>query len=113
MTRCDFDSARDKFLVSVPEPYAGTVPGEFTLAQNYPNPFNPTKQIMYGLPQQSRVRLTIYNVLGQEVATLVDEEQEAGSYQVRFDARGLASGIYFYRLQAGEFVETKNLLLVK
>ena len=65
------------------------------------------------LPQQSHVRLTIYNLLGQELVTLVNKEHEAGSYQAQFDGEGLASGVYLYRIQAGDFVETKKLLLLK
>ena len=100
-------------VVSVPEPSAGTVPAKFNLAQNYPNPFNPITQIKYGLPQQSHVRLTIYNALGQEVATLVNEVKEPGTYRTPWDASGMASGVYFYQMKAREFVATKKLLLLK
>ena len=84
-----------------------------TLDQNYPNPFNPTTTIRYALPQPSHVTLTVFNMLCQEVANLVDENQEAGYHEVRFDASGLASGVYFYRLRAGEFVQSRTLVLVK
>jgi photosystem II stability/assembly factor-like uncharacterized protein len=83
------------------------------LAQNYPNPFNPSTIIRYGLPGRSRVTLTVYSALGQRVAVLQDREQEAGYHEVRFDAPGLASGVYLYRLQAGDFTETKKLQLVR
>jgi hypothetical protein len=86
---------------------------EFSLAQNYPNPFNPSTTIRYGVPRKSRVLLTVYNTLGQHVATLVEGDQGAGYHEVRFDAAGLSSGVYFYRLQAGDFVSTKKLLLLK
>ena len=84
-----------------------------TLSQNYPNPFNPSTTIRYGLPSRSHVTLSIFNTLGQQVATLVEGEMEAGYHEVQFDASGLASGVYLYRLQAGDFVQTKRLLLLK
>ena len=89
------------------------VPASFSLGQNYPNPFNPTTTIRYGLPQGSHVTLTLFNTLGQQVAALVNENQDAGSYEVKFDGTNLGSGVYFYRLQAGSFVETKRLLLLR
>jgi hypothetical protein len=88
-------------------------PLEFCLYQNYPNPFNPTTMTSYDLPSASLVRLTVMNVLGEEVATLVNSAQDAGYHAVKFDASGLSSGVYFYRLQAGDFVATKKLVLLK
>jgi photosystem II stability/assembly factor-like uncharacterized protein len=85
----------------------------FALLQNYPNPFNPATTICYTLATASKVNLKVYDVLGREVASLVNETQSAGAYHVQFDAGHLASGLYFYRLQAGSFVETKKMLLVK
>jgi hypothetical protein len=89
------------------------MPASYSLGQNYPNPFNPQTSISYGIPHTSRVRLTIVNASGQEVATLVDEEKSAGSYQVIWRASNHPSGVYFYRLTAGRFVETRRLLLLK
>ena len=88
-------------------------PFEFSLSQNYPNPFNPTTVISYQLSAVSRVALKVYDVLGREVVTLVNERQKAGSYSVNFDASALPSGVYFYRITAGSFVATKKLVVVK
>ncbi len=88
-------------------------PTTFELAQNYPNPFNPATTINYQLPTNTLVTLKVYDVIGREVATLVNARQEAGRYTVNFNASTLASGVYFYRLQAGSFVETKKMMLVK
>jgi 5'-nucleotidase/UDP-sugar diphosphatase len=98
-------------LASQPDPAAA--PKTFDLSQNYPNPFNPSTMISYALPLRTKANLTVFNALGQVVKELVNEEEEAGVHQVRFDGTGLASGVYFYRLQAGSFVETKRLTLVK
>jgi len=85
----------------------------YYLLQNYPNPFNPSTTIKYKIPEISFVTLKIYDVLGNEISTLVKEEKPAGSYKVKFDASGFPSGIYFYQLQAGSFVETKKMVLLK
>jgi len=89
------------------------IPASFSLAQNFPNPFNPTTTIQYSLPQAGNISLKIFNLLGEEVKTMADEYQEAGNHSVHFNANSLASGIYFYRLQAGSFVETKKMILLK
>jgi len=89
------------------------VPLSFKLNQNYPNPFNPRTIIKYDVPELRFVTLTVYDVLGSEIATLINEEKPEGSYEVKFDGIGLPSGIYFYRLQAGSFVETKKMVLMK
>jgi hypothetical protein len=88
-------------------------PLQCSLAQNYPNPFNPTTTIRYELPKSSMVKLSVYDMLGREVSMLVNERKYAGVHEVKFDGSGLASGVYFYRMTAGTYVETKKLLLVR
>ena len=87
------------------------------LYQNYPNPFNPTTTIKYSIPKLSFVTIKIYDVLGSEAATLVNEEKPAGTYELNWNASstagGLPSGVYFYRLSAGNYVETKKMILLK
>jgi hypothetical protein len=86
---------------------------EYVLSQNYPNPFNPSTTISFNLPQSGNVTLTVYNVLGQQVATLVNGALSAGTHSVPFDASRLASGVYVYELRAGSFVQQKRMMLVK
>ena len=93
--------------------YESGIPSKYFLGQNFPNPFNPSTEIQFSLPRKSRVTLTIFDLLGREVATLVSEELSAGSYSTRWDAVGHPSGVYLYRLQSAEFVETKKLLLLR
>jgi len=85
----------------------------YSLSNNYPNPFNPITTITYQIPELSFVTLKVYDVLGSELATLVNKEKPVGSYEVEFDATGLPSGIYFYKVQAGNYVETKKMVLLK
>ncbi|MEW6651909.1 MAG: putative Ig domain-containing protein [Bacteroidota bacterium] len=89
------------------------IPTKFNLAQNYPNPFNPSTKIKYNLPKESNVVLKVYNVMGEEIATLVNGNKPAGVYSVKFDASGLASGFYIYRIQTNEFTKTMKMLLAK
>ena len=88
-------------------------PTSFEVYQNYPNPFNPSTVIEFALPKQSTVELRVYNVLGQEVATLAHGTYAAGTHTVNFKADNLAGGLYFYRLQAGSYVDVKKMLLIK
>ena len=109
------DGANDRIEF---EPFTVTVakdalPTVFALNQNYPNPFNPTTTIGFELPKASQVKLSIYNVLGQEVAVLIDEYMEAGRQSREWDASVKASGLYFYRIQAGDFTETKKMIMLK
>jgi hypothetical protein len=91
------------------------LPTEFALLQNYPNPFNPSTVISYQLPVSSKVTIKVYDILGNEVATLVNEEKPAGVYNVEFGSKSseLSSGIYFYKLTAGDYVATKKMILIK
>lgn len=89
------------------------VPEAFVLLQNYPNPFNPSTNINYSIPQSGLVSLKVYDALGREVATLINEEKTAGTYNLQFNATNLSSGIYFYKLQTGSFVDTKKMILIK
>jgi hypothetical protein len=89
------------------------IPQSFSLSQNYPNPFNPSTNVEFGIPELGFVSLKIYDMLGQEVKSLVNETKPAGTYKVTFDASNLPSGVYYYQIQAGEFVETKRMLLLK
>jgi len=85
----------------------------FKLFQNYPNPFNPSTRISYQIPQQKFVTIKVYDILSNEIAVLVNEEKSAGSYEIEFHASSLPSGVYFYQLIAGNFVETKKMILLK
>lgn len=95
------------------ESVSSDVPKTFNLYSNYPNPFNPSTVFRYDLPETGRVTLKVFNVLGQEVRTLVDTDQAAGTYEVRFDARDLASGVYLYQLQSGSHIQARKMLLVR
>jgi hypothetical protein len=90
-----------------------SLPKSYKLSNNYPNPFNPSTTIKFSIPKQSFVTLKVYDLLGREVASLVNKELQAGSYKTQFNASNLASGVYLYRLNAGGFVQTKKLMLMK
>ena len=90
-----------------------SVPNTYALSQNYPNPFNPSTIINYQLPKSGYTKLSIYNMLGQEVKVLINEFQQAGTYDVKFDASELTSGVYFYKIQSGSYTDTKKMTLVK
>jgi hypothetical protein len=89
------------------------IPDEYRLEQNYPNPFNNSTVIKYSVPHTSNVVIKVFDILGNEIETLINEEKPAGTYELTWYAEGLPSGIYFYRLQAGSFVETKKMILLK
>ncbi len=118
---CDRDPARGEYRLNVQKldgspvaiPTEKDTPAEYRLEANYPNPFNPSTTITYALPSATKVSLTIYNALGQQVATLVNADMAAGTHTVSFDASHLSSGLYMYRIQAGDFVQVRKMLLVK
>ena len=99
-------------VVGVENEKAGLA-ANFALSQNYPNPFNPETVIEYSLPQSEDVSLVVYNLRGEEVADLINDNIPAGNHQVKWDASNVPSGIYFYRIQAGDFIQTRKMLLLK
>ena len=106
-------SSPDGIMMTKQFIFSYTGPKEFRLEQNFPNPFNPTTKIQYQLPQDAKVTLKVYDILGSEVKTLVNEEQEAGYKEVKFNGSSYASGMYIYRLTAGNYVSIKKMLMVK
>ena len=89
------------------------MPQNFDITQNYPNPFNPATKIEYSIPEESFVQLKVYDILGNEVATIVDQEQNAGTYRLDFNAKNLASGLYIAKLQAGNYTKSIKMTLLK
>jgi hypothetical protein len=89
------------------------VPSSYSLSQNYPNPFNPVTKIAFSLPKNSDVKLVVFDILGREVATLVNDYRTAGTHSIEFNASNLASGVYLYRIEAGDFKDVKRMMLVK
>jgi hypothetical protein len=104
-----YDAKTGTTDVAKPNP----VPSEFTLSQNFPNPFNPATIISFDIPRNGTVTLKVYDVLGKEVAQLFNGETSFGRHSVQFNAAGLSSGVYFYRLTSGDFVQTKRMMLIK
>jgi uncharacterized delta-60 repeat protein len=110
----DYDYATIKYSQPIGiKKISKDIPDKFSLSQNYPNPFNPSTIINYQLPKSGDVKLIIYDAIGRELKTLVNEQQNAGSYRVEFDGSDFSSGIYFYKLSGGDFVETKKMILLK
>ncbi|HZW38801.1 MAG TPA: T9SS type A sorting domain-containing protein [Ignavibacteriaceae bacterium] len=89
------------------------LPQSFSLEQNYPNPFNPNTTIKFNLPEQNYVTIKVFDVLGREIKTLMNEEKSSGTYEINFSVEDLTSGVYFYRIDAGKYSETKKMLLMK
>ncbi len=107
----DFDGTRK--LAGKIEVNVNSTPSNYSLLQNYPNPFNPTTTIKYSIPNENIVTLKVYDVMGREVKTLVNSKEQAGLHQINFDAGNLASGVYYYRITAGNFTSVKKLILMK
>src|ERR1035437_1867006 len=103
----------DTLLTSVSQDQTEEIPSKYELNQNYPNPWNPSTNIKYSIPKASRVSIRVYDILGNEIKTLVNEEKPASTYELTLNAANLPSGVYFYRIQAGSFVETKKMVLLK
>jgi hypothetical protein len=89
------------------------LPQDYNLSQNYPNPFNPSTKIKYSIPQLSQVQIKVFDLLGNEIETLINKEKPAGTYEITWGAENLASGVYIYQLRAGDFVQTNKMLLLK
>jgi hypothetical protein len=100
-------------MITSVEMISGLIPSSFILKQNYPNPFNPSTTVEFSLPKRTFVSLKIFDALGREVSTLLSEELSVGTYSRRWNAEGLGSGVYFCRLQADQFRETRRLLLLR
>jgi hypothetical protein len=92
---------------------SGILPTEFNLKQNYPNPFNPTTNIKFDVAKLSNVKIVVFDVMGREVQTLVNESMKPGTYETKFDGAKLTSGVYFYKITAGDFSQTKRMLMIK
>jgi hypothetical protein len=102
-----------ELFTSINENHEGFLPQTISLKQNYPNPFNPTTTISYQIPDAAHVTIQVFNLMGQQVATLVNTKQQAGDHQVSFNATDLASGIYFYRINTDSYSQTKKMMLIK
>jgi Secretion system C-terminal sorting domain len=103
---------RSQLVTDINDNHAN-VPAGYSLLQNYPNPFNPTTTIIFSVPKTMHVSLSIYNSMGQEVSKLISKDMSVGVYTAMWNASGFASGVYYYRIIAGNFIETKKLLLLK
>jgi hypothetical protein len=100
-------------VVSIEDYEVIGIPKQFSLSQNYPNPFNPVTMIDYQLPMTSHVELNVFNLLGQKIATLVNERLQAGYHQMAWEASGFASGVYYYQLIAGDYREVRKMILLR
>ena len=104
---------KNDLITTVDDNKINTFPEDFVLFQNYPNPFNPVTSIQYAVNSRQFITLKVYDILGNEIETLVNEEKPAGTFEVTWYAEGLPSGVYFYQLKAGSFIETKKMVLLR
>ena len=109
----DQDFVGTVLIVGVGDDQNQPIPDEFTLMQNYPNPFNPYTTVRFDLPERANVLLEVFNICGQKIVTLTDAEYSAGIHLIGWDASAISSGMYFYRLTAGDFIDTKKMILLK
>ena len=109
----NLDDFRAHFISTGVEEGNTEIPTEFLLSQNYPNPFNSSSTIRYSIPKSSLVTIKIFNSLGQELKNLINEEKTIGTYEIKWETVNLPSGVYFCRLQAGDFVQTRKMILMK
>jgi len=106
--------ARNKYATTIGiTPISTIIPAKFNLSQNYPNPFNPSTRIKFALPKNEFVNIKIYDILGKEISTLVNENLTAGYYEVEFNANNLSSGMYFYKFESSTFTDVKRMVLIK
>jgi len=103
----------DPIPTLIEEEFLSSVPSDYRLSQNYPNPFNPSTKIKYSIPQSSTVLIKVFDILGNEIKTLVNEEKQAATYEITWSAENLPSGVYFYQLKAGDFIQTRKMILMK
>jgi hypothetical protein len=100
-------------ITGITPPVTPNIPAIYSLSQNYPNPFNPVTKINFALPKSGLVTLKVYDMLGREVAQIINETRVAGNYEVEFNASALSSGTYFYRLESNGFIDTKKMMVIK
>jgi len=110
LKQIDFDGS---FSYSEEVNVSVEIPNVYSLEQNYPNPFNPSTTIKYSIAEDGLVKLAVYNMLGEEVASIINTTQKADKYEVNFNANNLSSGVYFFTLKAGNFISTKKMVLLK
>ena len=112
-TTIKLPTPEEGILLDVENGGESEIPGDYNLGQNFPNPLNPSTTIRFSVIQPDLVRIKVYDILGREVITLLNEQKQAGTYEFQFDASGLASGIYLYKIESGSFIQTKKMILLK
>ena len=112
-TMPDMGAYENGSMVGVEDDILSMNPNSFSLSQNFPNPFNSSSIIRYSIPKSSQVVIKIFDILGNEIETLINEEKQTGTYEINWNAKNFPSGVYFYRMNVGNFVETKKMILLK